>query len=98
MKRVVFSSKARADIVAIADFIAADNPSQARRFIAALQTRCAALALHPLQGRPASEIGEGARLLVFRSYVVLHRVVDDRVEIVRVLHGAQDRSLLAFDE
>lgn len=97
MKTIVFSAKARVDLIAIADFIASDDPRQASRFIAALQARCACLTLHPFQGRPAPEIGEGARLMVFRSYVVLHRVADDRIEIVRILHGAQDRSLLAFE-
>lgn len=97
MKSLVFSTKARADLVAIADFIAADDPIRASRFVAALRERCVSLTLHPFQGRPAPEIDAQARLLVFRSYVVLHRVVDERIEIIRVLHGAQDRSLLTLN-
>ncbi len=98
MRRIVFSAKAQADIEAIADFIAEDNPIQAVRFVAALRVRCMALAIHPFQGRPIPEVGDGVRCLVFRSYLVLHRVFDDHVAVDRVIHGARDRSTLALDE
>ncbi|SDO04344.1 hypothetical protein SAMN05216360_11428 [Methylobacterium phyllostachyos] len=49
-------------------------------------------------GRPAPEIAPEVRILVFRSYLILHRVLDDRISIDRVVHSARDRSTLLPDE
>ena len=83
MKEVVVSAKARADIETIADYIGQDSPVQALRFIETPKTRCLSLSVHPFQGRPAPEIADEVRLLVFRSYVILHRVLDDHAAIDR---------------
>jgi len=45
-------------------------------------------------GRPAPEIASDVRILVFRSYLILHRVFDDRISIDRVLHSARERCTL----
>jgi toxin ParE1/3/4 len=49
-------------------------------------------------GRPAPEIARDVRILVFRSYLILHRVLDDRILIDRVVHSARDRATLPPDE
>ncbi|MGU3405448.1 type II toxin-antitoxin system RelE/ParE family toxin [Methylobacterium brachiatum] len=92
MKPVVVSRRARADLREIGDFIAADNPARARSFVAELRTRCQALGRQPMMGRPAPEIALTVRILIFRSYLILHRVLDDQILIDRVLHSARDRS------
>lgn len=92
MRPVVISRKARADLRSIADFIAADNPSRSVSFVAELRERCLSLSRTPMQGRPAPEIAPEVRILVFRSYLILHRVRDEAVLIDRVLHSARDRS------
>lgn len=86
------SRRARADLCEIGDVIAADNPSRARSFVSELRTRCQALGQRPMMGRPAPEIAPDVRILVFRSYLILHRVFDDRISIDRVVHSARDRS------
>jgi toxin ParE1/3/4 len=48
------------------------------------------LARFPDLGSPKPEIAPTARMLVEGSYVILHEVVDDTVEIVRVVHGVRD--------
>ncbi|KQQ25410.1 hypothetical protein ASF53_22290 [Methylobacterium sp. Leaf123] len=92
MRSVVISRKAREDLRSIADYIAADNPSRAVSFVAELRERCQSLSRTPLQGRPAPDIAPDVRILVFRSYLILHRVREDAVLIDRVLHSARDRS------
>ncbi|MGU3286388.1 type II toxin-antitoxin system RelE/ParE family toxin [Methylobacterium mesophilicum] len=94
MKPVVVSRRARADLREIGDFIAADNPTRARNFVSALRTRCQALCRQPMMGRPAPEIALTVRILIFRSYLILHRILDDRISIDRVLHSARDRSIV----
>ncbi|GJE59503.1 type II toxin-antitoxin system RelE/ParE family toxin [Methylobacterium trifolii] len=92
MRPVVISRRARSDLREIADFIAADNPNRAVSFVAELRGRCLSLARHPMQGRPAPDIAPDARILVFRAYLILHRVHDDPVLIDRVIHAARDRA------
>ncbi|MFC6024912.1 MULTISPECIES: type II toxin-antitoxin system RelE/ParE family toxin [Methylobacterium] len=94
MKPVVVSRRARADLREIGDFIAADNPTRARSFVSELRTRCQALGRQPMMGRPASEIALTVRILIFRSYLILHRILDDRISIDRMLHSARDRSIV----
>jgi len=47
-----------------------------------------------MMGRPAPEIALTVRILIFRSYLILHRILDDRISIDRVLHAARDRSIV----
>ncbi|WP_306423558.1 type II toxin-antitoxin system RelE/ParE family toxin [Methylorubrum podarium] len=98
VRPVVISRRARADLRSIADHIAADNPSRAVSFVAELRERCRSLSETPMQGRPAPEIAPDVRILVFRSYLILHRLRDDAVLIDRVLHSARDRSGLPPNE
>lgn len=48
MIAAVFSPEAEADLLGIAEFIARDNPTAARTWLAALRQRCKLLAEHPL--------------------------------------------------
>ena len=92
------SRRARADLREIGDFIAADNPSRARSFVSELRSRCQALGRQPLMGRRAPEVAPDVRILIFGSYLILHRVFDDRISIDRVVHSARDRSTLPPNE
>ena len=47
-----------------------------------------------MMGRPAPEIAPEVRILVFRSYLILHRVHEDRILIDRVIHSARERAIL----
>jgi toxin ParE1/3/4 len=97
LKPVVISRRARADLRDIGDVIAADNPGRAGSFVAALRTRCRVLCERPMMGRPAPKIAPEVRILVFRSYPILHRL-DDRIAIDRVVHSARGRSTLPPNE
>ena len=97
MKRVRLLPQARADLESIADFIAQDNPRAAKSLIQDLQARCASLSTPPWQGRAASAIGPGVRILPFRSYFILYRV-DVEIDIDRIIHGARDLKTVLNDE
>jgi toxin ParE1/3/4 len=94
LKPVVVSRRARTDLREIGDFIATDNPLRARSFVSELRIRCQALGRQPMMGKPAPEIALNVRILIFRSYPILHRVLDDQIPIDRVLHSARDRSIV----
>jgi toxin ParE1/3/4 len=90
MARLIFSERAELDLIEIGNFIAADNPAAARRFVAHIEKHCRLLEDHPLLGRSRDDLLPELRSLPYRRYVIFYRVSGDSVQIVRVLHGARD--------
>lgn len=58
--------------------------------VARLAVGVARLADYPESGRARPEIGPGARSVMVGRYLVLYRVNEDCVDIVRVIHGARE--------
>jgi toxin ParE1/3/4 len=81
---------ARNDLDEIWDYIAADNPSAAERLLSTFHEKFLLLSRHPLLGQAREELLAGLRSLSVGNYVVYYRVRENRVQIVRVLHGARD--------
>lgn len=86
--------RAEADLAALGDYIAADNPPAATRFLAKIEAQCRRLGENPQLGPARPEIAPDLRLWVVDKYLILYRVVTDGVEVVRVVHGARDRERL----
>ncbi len=96
---VVLTKAAEADLEAIGDWIAADNPSRALTFIVELRQCCEALADAP-RGFPVVPRYEhaGVRRRAFRDYLIFYRVFNDTIEVLHVLHGARDYAPILFPE
>ena len=93
--RCTFTPKAEADLAAIADWIAEDNPSRAISFIREIRDRCDQVAEFPKAFPERAELGPGIRMSVHRDYLIFYREEAARVVVVRVLHGSRDyRSLV----
>jgi toxin ParE1/3/4 len=87
--RVSQTARARADLDAIWLHIAQDSPAAADRLIDQIVSRCNDLAEHPRLGPARPEIAPDARMLVVHNYLVLYRIGDSDVQVVRVVHGAR---------
>ena len=83
---------AESDLLAIWDYVAADNPAAADRLIRAFEELLQKTADFPELGRPADEIRPGLRILTRNRYLLLYRpLASERViELVRVVHSARD--------
>lgn len=81
---------AEVDIEEIGDRIVLDNPAAAVRLIEALHRRWELLSAYPLSGAARDDIRPGFRYVVVGNYVSLYRMVDDGVEIMRVVDGRRD--------
>ena len=96
---VVITKTAEANLEAIGDWIAADNPARALTFIVELRDRCAALAdsprAYPLVPRYEHT---GVRRRSYRDYLIFYRIVDDCIEVLHVLHGAREYDPILFPE
>jgi toxin ParE1/3/4 len=92
--RLEFTLAAKADVDDISLSIALDNPNAADRMIDLLSERTGQVAMFPQSGSLRPEIGSEVRCLPCKDYLILYRLTDERVEIVRIVHGARDKSAL----
>lgn len=77
-----------ADLLAIVDYIADDNPDAAQALKDEIETRAARLPQNPRAYRPGRV--EGTREMVVRpNYLVVYAEDARAVTILRVLHAAQ---------
>ena len=87
---VMFAPAAAQDVEEIGDYIHAENPAAARRFIAALRDRCDRIANAPRGGVARPALWPGLRSIAFQRYVIFYTPDGDEVRIERILHGARD--------
>lgn len=88
--RVRWTTAAADDLEHIADYLFAKIPENAPQLIRKIYDAPSVLKTFPNRGRPGKK--QGTRELVIPSlpYIVVYRVADDVLYIVRILHGAQD--------
>jgi len=84
------TSRADIDLLQIWAFIAQDDISKADELIDRLHARFEQLAKMPESGQRCDEIAPGLRRSTILGYIILYRVTDIDVEILRVVHGARN--------
>ena len=94
---VVFADSAEADLERIGDYISGDNPARAATFVQELIACCMRLADAPL-GFPLVRRYErmGIRVRTYENYLIFYRVGAATIDIVHILHGAQDYGPILF--
>lgn len=97
MKRLVVSPTARSDLVKIWKYIASENKSAATSIIREIKASFKTLLTFPELGRRRDELKKGLRSFPIDRHVVFYFVTENSVEIVRVLHGAQDIDSILSD-
>jgi addiction module RelE/StbE family toxin len=86
--RVVWTRRAETDLEEIGDYIAADDPVAAERWVNKLLEQAQKVANAPLGGRVVPEIRMGSvRETFLRAYRIVYRVYADRVVILTVFEG-----------
>lgn len=93
MRRLVYLTAARRDLVDILEFITRESGSLAvgASFTNKLRQQCSKLAALPgMLGRPRPELRPDIRSFVFRGYVIFFRYTDEQLQIVNILEGHRD--------
>jgi toxin ParE1/3/4 len=96
VNRLLLHPKIEDDLLEIWSFIAADNPEAAERVVSAAYRTFEMLAQNPKLGSRArlkkETVPETRQFVVtdFPTYMAYYRVLDDGVEILRVVHGARN--------
>lgn len=87
---IVWTTVARRDVNEIWDFIEVRNPDAAELVSSEILRAVEGLLQFPKRGKPG-RVKETRELVVSGlPYVVVYLLVNERVVILRVLHGAQD--------
>ncbi|HYZ60833.1 MAG TPA: type II toxin-antitoxin system RelE/ParE family toxin [Acetobacteraceae bacterium] len=89
MPSVSRADRAEDDLLEIADYISRDNPFAARRLLVRIEAMFDLIGRNPLIGRSRPDIAPDARAFPVGRYLILYRLTQDGVEIVRIVHGAR---------
>ena len=90
MSQVIYSNKARQDLISIWSYIAEDSPYAADRLLDAINDKCILLGDNPDLGQARPDISPVIRYFPVKNYLILYQKISHGVEIVRVLHGARN--------
>jgi toxin ParE1/3/4 len=90
VKRVHITPRARRDIREIARYISRDNPAAADRLADRFDEVGDALGANPKLGRIRTDLGRDVRSIPEGRYLLIYREHPDRVDVLRVVHGARD--------
>lgn len=90
MGQIRWTERARNDLKAIHEYIAADNPLVALRVATRIVTATERLADFALSGRVVPEHERsGVRELIVRPYRIAYRIAGSEVRILKIHHGAR---------
>jgi plasmid stabilization system protein ParE len=95
--KLAFSREARGDLVRLRAFIAKHNPAAAQRLARRLIQGIERLLRNPRLGRrvtvaPDQVAPEEIRDWVVGEYVVRYLIADERIVVLRVWHGKEQRA------
>lgn len=96
MFRLVVLPAAKADLIEIGDFIAADNPPRALTFVAEIEARLLKILDMPGASLRRDELHPGLRSVRYGRYGIYFMEAGDEVRIVRVLHTSRDVEAVAW--
>lgn len=95
-RQVKVSEAAKSDLREIRDYIAVSNVEAAKSVVRQIGAAFDPLGEMPMMGRERPELQAGLRSLIVGRYVVLYRLTEDAVEIVRILHGARHSNVVRW--
>jgi toxin ParE1/3/4 len=94
----IISDPANQDLETIADYLGANyGLATSEKFIDGITARFRYIAQFPRIGRTRNEIATGLRSLHYEQYIILYKIEEPTIEIVRVASGYQDLKKL-FEE
>lgn len=99
MSQYIISLPAARDLQAISDYFAVENVEAGERLLELFNQKCQQLVRFPKMGRQYEDLRLGLRRLPLDGYIFFYRIVDDGIQIVRVVSGKRNlKSLFANSE
>ena len=94
MNICLISPNASQDLDEIFDYFASRNVDAGERFVIAFEKKCENLLQFPNMGRSYKDIEPSLRGIPLDNYIILYRLIDNGVEIVRVVSGYRNLEYL----
>ncbi len=88
--RVILSPEALRDLEETLAYIAQDSAMNAANYVAGLREKAMSLGRFPRRFRTREGLPSGIRVVPHVSHVILFRIGDDTIDVVRVVHGARN--------
>lgn len=102
MRTLQLLPRATEDITEIATYLARSSPRASERFLVEVEEFLAALVQAPGVGslwRTRSKRFAGVRVVTlshFKKYVVFYRFDSDKLEVLRIVHGARNLTRILY--
>ncbi|MEH2042800.1 type II toxin-antitoxin system RelE/ParE family toxin [Nostoc sp.] len=90
MSRYVINILASRDINEIADYFAQTSVEAGERFFSEFNRKCQQLVAFPNSGKSYAKIRPDLRGVSLQGYIVFYKVLDDGIEILRVISGRRN--------
>ncbi|QLE40883.1 type II toxin-antitoxin system RelE/ParE family toxin [Nostoc sp. C052] len=90
MSRYVINILASRDINEIADYFAETSVEAGERFFSEFNHKCQQLVAFPNNGKSYAKIRPDLRGVSLQGYIIFYRVLDDGIEILRVVSGRRN--------
>jgi toxin ParE1/3/4 len=87
MNRLLITLDASRDLAEISDYFLAQSVEAGDRFVEAFGKKCQHLAQFPYLGRAYSQFAPNLRGVPLMGYIIFYQIVDDGIEILRVISG-----------
>jgi toxin ParE1/3/4 len=87
--KIKWLKRAFQNLESIANYLQQNNPEIAIQIVLKIQTGIEKLADFPLMGRKGRVASTRELVIINTPYVVIYRIKNDNVEILRILHSAQ---------
>ncbi len=97
MSRYVINILASRDLNEIADRFAETNLETGEQFFSDFNRKCKQLVAFPNSGKSYAEIRSDLRGLSLDGYILFYRILEDRIEILRVVSGRRNFPSLFSD-
>ncbi len=89
-RELILSDEAASDLDDNSDFITADSPTKADRFIDQLYRKCIDISELDGIGRCRDELSAGLLSIPHKKYIIFFEREKSSVNIVRILRGSRD--------
>lgn len=90
MSRYVINVLASRDLNEIADYFAKNNLEAGEQFFRSFNRKCQQLVTFPNSGKSYAVIHPDLRGLSLEGYVIFYKILDDGIEILRVVSGRRN--------
>ena len=98
MQNFRLSTAAESDLTDIWTYRAESGETRADELIERLVEQFTMLATFPKAGRSRPDIKKGLRSFAIEHHVIFYRLIDQGIEVVRVLYGTRDIEKIFSDD